>query len=296
MVFASPRREVSVDFSLRHFGDIGLAGEAGVAGDFLEFAAQIGLGLIDQGDQRAVVGGIGRQSLGDDDLVSGIDGDLAVEADDVAVVGGLNAAVAVDGRLVMPTGMMIAMQGRRGDTILVNGAPTPLARVRNRLVRLRLVNGSNARIYELSFSDGRVSHWIAAEGGLLERPAELQAITLAPGQRAEVLVYFADGKSVSLVTGADSNSSMMGDMMGSAAGGTSGLGASDGAALRTPGDGPSPSQYFRHKASPLAHAPRCEQGRPASSLSAEHGYGRHDGIGWRNGADDQWEALRHEPH
>ena len=126
-----------------------------------------------------------------------------------------------DGRLVMPTGMMIAMQGRRGDTILVNGAPTPMARVPSRLVRLRLVNGSNARIYELSFSDGRAFHWIAAEGGLLERPVELQAITLAPGQRAEVLVNFADGKSVSLVTGADSNSSMMGDMMGSAAGGTS---------------------------------------------------------------------------
>ena len=128
-----------------------------------------------------------------------------------------------DGRLVMPTGMMIAMQGRRGDTILVNGAPTPLARAPSRLVRLRLVNGSNARIYELYFSDGRAFHWIAAEGGLLERPVELQAITLAPGQRAEVLVNFAVGKSVSLMTGADSNSSMMGGMgmMGSPAGGTS---------------------------------------------------------------------------
>ena len=120
-----------------------------------------------------------------------------------------------DGRLVIPTGMMTAMQGRRGDTILVNGAPNPLAAVPNRWVRLRLVNGSNARIYELSFSDGRGFHWIGTEGGLLERSVELRSLTLAPGQRAEILVNFADGRTVSLVTGPDANAAMMG-MMGSA--------------------------------------------------------------------------------
>lgn len=116
------------------------------------------------------------------------------------------------GQLVVPQGMMIAMQGRRGDTILVNGAPNPLARVPNRLVRLRLVNGSNARIYELSFSDGRNFHWIGTDGGLLERSVALQAITLAPGQRAEILVDFADSKPVALITGPDTNTSM--GMMG----------------------------------------------------------------------------------
>lgn len=120
-----------------------------------------------------------------------------------------------NGRLIVPTGMMIAMQGRRGSTILVNGAPSPLAKVPGRLVRLRLVNASNARIYELSFSDRRSFHWIGSEGGLLDRPVELQAITLAPGQRAELLVNFADGRSVSLVTGPDANLSAMG-MMGGA--------------------------------------------------------------------------------
>lgn len=117
-----------------------------------------------------------------------------------------------NGRLVSPAGMMVALQGRRGETILVNGAPNPLARVPTRLVRLRLVNGSNARIYELSFSDQRSFHWIAAEGGLLERSVELRAITLAPGQRAEILVDFANGRPVSLLTGPDANASMMGGM------------------------------------------------------------------------------------
>ena len=117
-----------------------------------------------------------------------------------------------DGHLVIPGGMMIAMQGRRGDTILVNGAVSPLAEVPDRLVRLRLVNASNARIYELSFSDRRTFHWIGAEGGLLERSVSLRAITLAPGQRAELLVDFTDGKAVSLITGADANALIMGGM------------------------------------------------------------------------------------
>ena len=119
-----------------------------------------------------------------------------------------------NGRLVIPNGTMVAMQGRRGDTILVNGAPSPVARVPDRLVRLRLVNGSNARIYQLSFSDGRSFHWIGTEGGLLERSVELQALSLAPGQRAELLVDFGNQKAVSLVSGPDPNASVMMGGMG----------------------------------------------------------------------------------
>src|SRR3546814_16501738 len=65
-------------------------------------------------------------------------------------------------------------------------------------------------------------YWIGTEGGLLERAVALEAITLAPGQRAELLVDFTDGRPASLVTAADSNSSMMGGMgmMGPVAGGT----------------------------------------------------------------------------
>lgn len=119
-----------------------------------------------------------------------------------------------NGRLVIPAGMMVEMLGRRGNTILVNGAVNPLARVPSRMVRLRLVNGSNARIYELSFSDQRSFHWIGTEGGLLEKPVALQTMTLAPGQRAELLVNFTDGKAATLVTGADTNSMAMAGMGG----------------------------------------------------------------------------------
>ena len=70
-----------------------------------------------------------------------------------------------EGKLVVPHGMMTMMQGRRGNRILVNGTPDATARVPKRLVRLRLVNGSNARIYDLSFSDNRKFSWIATGEG-----------------------------------------------------------------------------------------------------------------------------------
>lgn len=76
-------------------------------------------------------------------------------------------------------------------------------------MRLRLVNGSNARIYDLRFEDRRAFHWIGTEGGLLERPVKLRSIRLAPGQRAELLVDFSDGRSAGLLTAADPNMAAM---------------------------------------------------------------------------------------
>ena len=117
-----------------------------------------------------------------------------------------------DGRMVLPAGMMTAMLGHRGNTLMVNGTPHAVARVPAKWVRLRLVNGSNARIYDLSFDDGRALHWIATEGGLLDAPVPLRSLRLAPGQRAEVLVDFSDGRKATLVTAPDANASMGGMM------------------------------------------------------------------------------------
>lgn len=110
-----------------------------------------------------------------------------------------------NGSLVLPQGMRTRMHGRRGDTLMVNGTINPFARVPARLVRLRLVNGANARFFDLAFTDGRPFHWMASEGGLLERPVELRSLRLAPGERAEILVDFSDGLPVTLATGPDSN-------------------------------------------------------------------------------------------
>lgn len=114
-----------------------------------------------------------------------------------------------DGIMVVPNGMMARMAGWRGNTILVNGTPDAVARVPAGRIRLRLLNGSNARIFELSFSDRRTFHWIASEGGLLNAPVALRSMSLAPGERAEVLVDFSDGKPVALRTAPDTNVPMM---------------------------------------------------------------------------------------
>ena len=114
-----------------------------------------------------------------------------------------------DGMMVLPEGMMTTMQGRRGNTTLVNGTANPFARVPGGLVRLRLVNGSNARIFDLSFDDQRTFHWIASEGGLLKEPVQMRSLILAPGERAEILVDFSNGRRVALRTAPDTNLPMM---------------------------------------------------------------------------------------
>ena len=60
--------------------------------------------------------------------------------------------------------------GFLGDTILVNGAVAPRMRVERRIYRLRFLNASNARIYDLRLGRGRAMVQIASDGGLLERP------------------------------------------------------------------------------------------------------------------------------
>jgi len=85
----------------------------------------------------------------------------------------------------------------------VNGAISPQAKVPAGLVRLRLVNAANARNYHLHFSDGREFHVIASDGGYIPAPAPMTRLTIAPGERYEILVDFSDGNSVSLDTDAD---------------------------------------------------------------------------------------------
>ena len=88
------------------------------------------------------------------------------------------------------SGMMSQMVGMLGDEILVNGLPNAKITVDRGAYRLRLMNGSNARIYKLAWDDGTPLHVIGTDGGLLERPLVRDYITLAPAQRLDVWVDF----------------------------------------------------------------------------------------------------------
>jgi spore coat protein A, manganese oxidase len=93
-----------------------------------------------------------------------------------------------------------------GDTIMVNGKVWPNLNVERRQYRFRLLNGSNARIYELKMSDGKPFIQIGSDGGFLPKPAELTSLLLAPGERADILVDFskyAPGTTIRLLNGAN---------------------------------------------------------------------------------------------
>ena len=92
-----------------------------------------------------------------------------------------------DGRM---DAAMEQMMGVLGDRILVNGQPDTAIDVDARPYRLRLLNGSTARIYKLGWADGTPLTVIGTDGGLLERPVQKPYLTLAPGQRRELWVDF----------------------------------------------------------------------------------------------------------
>ncbi|MFD4293101.1 multicopper oxidase family protein [Rhodococcus sp. NPDC058505] len=78
--------------------------------------------------------------------------------------------------------------GLLGDTIVTNGIAGAYLKVGTESVRLRLLNGSGGRMYNLGFADDREFTMIASDGGLLAKPARMRRITLSPGERAEIVV------------------------------------------------------------------------------------------------------------
>ncbi|EPX77563.1 multicopper oxidase domain-containing protein [Litoreibacter arenae] len=122
------------------------------------------------------------------------------------------------GRIKYTPGMHETMNGFLGDTILVNGQIDTAAEVPRGLVRCRLVNGSNSRIYNLWLSDGRPMHLVATDGGFIDQPLPLTKLTLAPGERYEALIDFTNGNDTVLMSD-NVNNSPMGGMMGGSGGG-----------------------------------------------------------------------------
>lgn len=86
-----------------------------------------------------------------------------------------------------------------GDTIVVNGKVWPYFQVEPRRYRLRLLNGSNARFYTLSFAN-KLPFWqIGTDAGLLDKPVNLSKLTLAPGERADVIVDFTTAANTTFI-------------------------------------------------------------------------------------------------
>jgi spore coat protein A, manganese oxidase len=81
-----------------------------------------------------------------------------------------------------------------GDVNLVNGKVWPYHPVEARRYTFVLVNGANARTYELSLAGlatPPMMHVIANDGGYLDAPRPVRKLTIMPGERYTVIVDFA---------------------------------------------------------------------------------------------------------
>jgi len=94
-------------------------------------------------------------------------------------------------QLIYVRGMHDRMTGFYGDRILVNGRPDFKMDVASRAYRLRILNGSTARIYKLGWDDGTPITVIGVDGGLLEKPEIKPYVMLAPGERLDVWADFS---------------------------------------------------------------------------------------------------------
>lgn len=100
---------------------------------------------------------------------------------------------------------VVNSDGTYGDTMMINGVVNPALKTEKKLVRLRLLNGANARNYILHFNNDMAFTQIATDGGFLEKPKKMKEILLGAGERAEILVDLSKvkGQDVALVDDKD---------------------------------------------------------------------------------------------
>ena len=91
-----------------------------------------------------------------------------------------------------------------GDVAVVNAKIWPFVDVEPRRYRLRIVNGSQSRFYNLHFANetcGKALPFtqIGTEGGLLRAPVPMTALLIAPGERADLIIDFAGHRNASFI-------------------------------------------------------------------------------------------------
>lgn len=88
------------------------------------------------------------------------------------------------------------VQQFQGDANLVNGVVWPLMEVEPRKYRFRMLNGANARFYDLRLEDPSQSavpmHQIGSDVGLSDAVATRDQVFLGPADRADLIVDFSN--------------------------------------------------------------------------------------------------------
>ncbi|MFM2059683.1 MAG: hypothetical protein RLY71_4068 [Pseudomonadota bacterium] len=88
-----------------------------------------------------------------------------------------------------PAGNPTHMPEMFGDVMMVNGVAWPNYDVEAVQYRVRLLNGSDARFYTLTFGNAPV--WqVGTDLGFLNRPVQVANVTISPGERIDLVVDF----------------------------------------------------------------------------------------------------------
>jgi spore coat protein A len=96
-----------------------------------------------------------------------------------------------------------------GNAILANGKLLPYLEVEPRKYRFRVLNGANGRFFHLSLANKQNLHQIGTDQGLLAAPVEVKQVTLAPAERADLIVDFADHAGEQIILMNDMFSAVM---------------------------------------------------------------------------------------
>jgi spore coat protein A, manganese oxidase len=96
-----------------------------------------------------------------------------------------------------------------GNAILANGKLLPYLAVEPRRYRFRVLNGANGRFFHLSLAKGGDFHQIGTDQGFLAAPVALKGLTIAPGERADLILDFADHAGEEVVLNNDGYTPVM---------------------------------------------------------------------------------------
>jgi bilirubin oxidase len=82
----------------------------------------------------------------------------------------------------------IVVETALDTAVMVNATLNPSVQLPAQVVRMRLLNGSSERVYNLGFTNNAPFYMIGGDAGLLSNSVQLTRLNLAPGERAEILM------------------------------------------------------------------------------------------------------------
>lgn len=129
-----------------------------------------------------------------DDIEAALDLPRTYGVDDIPLV--------IQTKAFDASNQIITLETALDTSLMINGTIDPISNLPAQVVRLRLLNGSSERVYNIGFSSNQTFYQIGSDGGLLTAPVALTRLRIAPGERMEILVDFTgmQGQNTTLMS------------------------------------------------------------------------------------------------